>query len=321
MKNFWKELDRPFFVLAPMFDVTDAAFRALFAKHSKPPLYPLVLFTEFVSADGLCSIGREKLLPKLHYSNVERPIVAQLFSAHPEKIEKAAALCQDLGFDGVDINMGCPDRGIMRQGGCAALIDNPNLACEIIHAAKRGAPQIPISVKTRTGMKKDKILSWVAQLLSAGLDAITLHARTVSDLSAVPARWAEIGKLSELVRAEFPDTAVIGNGDVSTLGHGLSLAREYNVDGVMVGRGAFGAPWFFSCLQHERSIHEKLRILTEHILLFQKLCPEKNFAVIKKHFKAYISGFDGAGQLRLQMMQTQTPSSAIQILENYLSPE
>src|SRR3989344_1937901 len=178
MKSFWDKLPKPFFVLAPMANVTDVAFRQIIAKYSRPQ-GPAVFWTEFVSADGLCHPqGREKLLIDLFYSESERPIVAQLFTAHPEKMEEAAHLIQELGFDGLDINMGCPDRTVEKQAAGAALIKNPKLAREVIHAAQRGAVKLPISVKTRLGYYRDELDTWLPALLETDLAGATIHART-----------------------------------------------------------------------------------------------------------------------------------------------
>ncbi len=172
--GFWSKLKKPFFVLAPMADVSDAAFRRIITKYGKPD----VLWTEFVSADGLCSPGRKVLIRDLEFSRAEKPIVAQLFSSNPDKMREAAALCQKLGFDGIDINMGCPDRGIEKQGCGAAMIKDPKVAREIIRAAKEGAPKLPISVKTRIGYNKNEIATWVPELLKENIAALTIHCRT-----------------------------------------------------------------------------------------------------------------------------------------------
>ena len=199
-ENFWKQLKRPFFALAPMDDVTDYPFRTMLARHGKPD----VMWTEFVSADGLMHPdGLKALLPKLEYDGEqERPIVAQLFSASPEKIRQAAYLIADLGFDGVDINMGCPDRAVNKQGSGAALIKDPTLAKEILIAAKEGVAShhrpIPVSVKTRIGWNQDELETWLPELLSTNPAAITVHARTRKEMSLVPARWDRIACAVEI---------------------------------------------------------------------------------------------------------------------------
>ncbi len=309
--SFWHTLPRPFFVLAPMANITDAAFRRVIARVGKSH----VLWTEFVSADGLQSRGREKLLVDLMYHESERPIVAQIFGGKPEAIHKSAALCAELGFDGVDINMGCPDRAVEKQSAGAALIKNPSLALELIAAAKEGvtsAPpaggrQIPISVKTRTGYNAHKTEEWVSLLLSARPAAITIHARTRTEMSKIPARWEEVAKAVELVRqlANKQDTLIIGNGDVKTMEEGRARAMETGCDGIMIGRGAIGNPWVFA--QRVPDLHERLTVMREHVQLFRELLgAHKNFAEIRKHLTAYTKRLHNAAELRAQLMSAQS---------------
>src|SRR3990167_5571675 len=214
-KNFWQDLTRPIMALAPMANVTDAAFRFMIAKYGRPD----VMFTEFVSADGLCSDGKEKLLVDFWYGENERPIVAQIFGANPENIFKAGQLIKDLKFDGLDINMGCPDRAVLKQGAGGALIKNPKLAQELIQAAKEGMRGLPVSVKTRTGSTKDILEEWLPHLFEAKLSAIIIHARTVKELSLVPARWNQVALAVKLANSLPADERpfILGNGDVQTL--------------------------------------------------------------------------------------------------------
>ena len=187
MLGFWQKLNKPIFVLAPMADVTDAAFRRIIAKYGKPD----VMWTEFVSADGLAlapEAGRKKLLKHLEYSESERPIVAQFFTSTPENMKKAAKLALELGFDGVDINMGCPDRSVEKQGAGASLMKNVALARELVRAAKEGAGTLPVSVKTRTGYSKPDLENWLPEILKEDPAVVTVHARTRKEMSKVPAR-------------------------------------------------------------------------------------------------------------------------------------
>lgn len=334
MKNFWQKIDKPFFVLAPMYDVTDAAFRAMFVKYSKKPgrkNLPLVLFTEFVSCDGLVSeAGRPKLSRELYYTEKERPIVAQIFGAKPENVEKAARLIKDLGFDGIDINMGCPDKTIEKQGAGAALIKQPALAKEIILAAKRGAGSIPVSVKTRLGYNKVD-LSWLATILETKPAALTVHLRTRKEMSLATAHW-EI--FPEIVRmAKEAGVAIIGNGDVSEVADGLDRAKKTGVDGIMIGRGAFGRPWLFSGSKQEPTLARRLTMMQEQAKIFWKLYGptktnqkffnghQKNFAVMKKHFKAYVADFSGASRLRARLMEAKNPEEIKKILSKTKIPE
>ncbi|MBI4239959.1 tRNA-dihydrouridine synthase family protein, partial [Candidatus Uhrbacteria bacterium] len=296
-KGFWKQLKTPILALAPMANVTDAAFRHIIAKYGKPD----VMWTEFVSCDGLCSNGREKLLVDFMYDESQRPIVAQIFGATPEHFYKTALLIQELGFDGIDINMGCPDRAVEKQGAGAALIKNPELAQEIIRATIRGAADVPVSVKTRIGYTRNTLQEWLPYLLDAGISALTIHGRTRKEMSDVPAHWDAITASVELVRAfDSSDNRpiVLGNGDVASLAEARKKCEEYGVDGVMIGRGIFGNPWLFA--EYEPTPTEKMRVLAEHADLFEKLLMgSKHFDIMKKHVKAYISGFDGAKELRI----------------------
>jgi nifR3 family TIM-barrel protein len=325
MQNFWKKLKKPFFCLAPMADVTDAAFRSILAKYGKPD----VTWTEFVSADGLASEGREVLKNNLIYSNNERPIVVQLFSSHPDKMREASKYCASLGFDGIDINMGCPDRSVEKQGAGAALMKDMKKAGEIIQAVKDGIKDakrsIPVSVKTRIGYNKNQISEWIPFLLSQDIDALTVHARTRKELSLVPARWEHVKEVVEIRNKMGLKTKIIGNGDVKDIKEGKKLAKETGCDGVMIGRGVFGNPWIFSHNKKIATTKEKLKVLIEHTKLFEKLLGRhKNFAVMKKHYKAYVNGFpayagrDGAKELRVKLMETKSSKEVEIIVKDFL---
>ena len=350
-KNFWKKLTlrpirqslrvvsqsnpqaqgkkKPFFVLAPMADVTDMAFRQIVVSCGKPD----VLFTEFVSADGLCSEkGRPKLLPYLKFGENERPIVAQFFGANPRNFYKCARLAVGLGFDGIDINMGCPAGKIVKHDSGAGLIKNPELAKEIIQATKEGAAsagrRIPVSVKTRIGYNKIITEEWISHLIEAEPAAIIIHGRTQKEMSKVPAHWDEIGKAAVLCRkAGIP---IIGNGDVMTYQEGLNKAAEWKLDGIMVGRGIFSNPWFFdpSTDANAKTPAEKIALLKKHMELFTELWGSppsahsdgggKNFETMKKFFKIYISDFEGAKELRVRLMAAKNKEGIVDILQNQL---
>lgn len=319
MANFWQTLKRPFFVLAPMEDVTDAAFRSLIAAHSQPDV-PRVMYTEFTSADGLLladGAGQKKLRKKLQYGENERPIVAQLFTSKPEHMEAGARLCKDLGFDGFDINMGCPAKEVERQGCGSALIRTPDLARELIRAAKRGAGNMPVSVKTRLGYNEDELERWLPQLLEEDPAAVILHARTRKEMSDVPARWERVARAIDIRDSLGFTCAIVGNGDIKDLNDAKEKAETTKADGVMIGRGVFGNPWLFAGRDAEPSPREKMRALIEHIELFQQhLSGFQNEAVMKRHFKAYIGGWDGAKELRVRLMETNDLNSAKNILQN-----
>ncbi len=312
----------PIIVLAPMADVTDAAFRRIIAKCGKPD----VMWTEFVSADGLFMGGKDALMKNLIFTEAERPIVAQFFTARPEMMKKAAALAKKLGFDGVDINMGCPDRSIEKQGAGAALIKTPKLAREIIRAAKEGATGpdgsdiLPVSVKTRVGFNVNQLETWLPELLAEEPAMITIHARTRKEMSKVSARWEEVKRGVEIRNRLNSKTLIFGNGDVKNVNEAKQKAIETGCDGVMLGRAIFGNPWLFSERDPQKiSIKEKLQVLTEHTKLFEELLGDrKNFAVMKKHFKAYVHGWDGARELRAQLMETQNAKEVEETIWGYL---
>ena len=315
-KGFWDKLPKPFFALAPMADVTDPAFRRVIAKYGKPD----ILWTEFVSADGLALApeeGRKKLLKDLEYSESERPIVAQFFSSNAEHMKKAASLAHDLGFDGVDINMGCPDRSIEKQGAGAAHMKDHTLAQEVIYAAKEGAKGLPISIKTRLGYSTDDLEEWLPKILETKVAAVTIHARTRKEMSKVPARWVRI-KDAVAIRDELaPETFILGNGDAVSMDDARKKITETGADGVMLGRAIFGNPWLFSN-KDSIGVEDKLKVMVEHTKLFEELLGgTKNFAVMKKHYKAYVNGFDGASELRQKLMETKNATEVEEIIKNF----
>jgi nifR3 family TIM-barrel protein len=315
-RNFWNKLKKPIFANAPMANVTDAAFRRMFAECGKPDVF----WTEFVSVEALLSRGREKVLVDLWYGEAEHPIVAQVFGAKPEQFEQAAAIIRELGFDGIDINMGCPDRDVEKQGAGAALIKNPSLAKEIVQATKRGAKELPVSVKTRIGYAKNEIPEWLPVLLEEHLAALTVHLRTRNEMSDVAAHWNLASEIAALRNRHAPDTLILGNGDIASLDDARTKIAAGSLDGAMIGRGIFGNPWFFS--ERTPTIQEKLDRMVVHTELFEKLYHSndtesrlKNFDVMKKHFKAYISGFDDAKELRIKLMAAENASEVKKIVE------
>lgn len=318
------------FVLAPMADVTDAAFRRMIAKYSAHTRTdgtiggPDVMWTEFVAADGLMRAtpeGKAKLMADLIFAEEERPIVAQLFSSNPEYMEAAARLCRDLGFDGIDINMGCPDQSIEKQGCGAAMIKNPANARAIIQAAKRGAGDLPVSVKTRVGYNKEEIDTWIPELLKEDIAALTIHARTRKEMSKVPAQWEYVSRVVALRDKLAPDVLILGNGDVQNLDDARQKVVESGADGAMLGRAIFGNPWLFHPEKDLAtvSLEERLLVMVEHTKLFSELLPHKNFAVMKKHYKAYVNGFHGAAELRAQLMEQSTPEAIEAVVHHFLS--
>ncbi len=312
MKNFWERLPKPIFALAPMEDVTDAAFRRLIASYGKPH----VMFTEFTSADGLMladADGQKRLRKKLLFSDAERPIVAQLFSSIPKRMETAARLVAELGFDGVDINMGCPDRAVEKSGCGAALMKTPAKARELIRAAQESG--IPVSVKTRIGYDTDELDTWLPELLAESPAAVTIHARTRTEMSDVPARWDVIQRAVAIRDRARVHTLILGNGDVQNLTDARQKAAATGCDGVMLGRAIYGNPWLFADREDLPTPLERIQALNQHLRLFDELLTSTtSYAVMKKHFKAYISGWDGAKELRIKLMATGSVAEAEGIL-------
>lgn len=318
--GFWGKLEKPFFALAPMANVTDTVFRQIIIKHGRPD----VLWTEFVACDGLCSEGREALLRDLQFLPEERPIVAQIFGAEPKNFYETAKLVAELGFDGVDINMGCPDKNIVKTGSCSALIRTPELACEIIKATQEGVAasgrDIPVSVKTRLGFYKDEIDTWIPTLLLMNIPVLTIHGRTRKEMSKVPARWAQIKEVVEM--AKGTGTLIIGNGDVTSLDDARQKVEETGVDGVMLGRAIFGNPWLFNREGKIPTLEEKLLAMVEHTHLFEKTWSDtKSFELMKKHYKAYVNGFDGAKALRVKLMECHSADAIEKKVQAFLESE
>jgi nifR3 family TIM-barrel protein len=318
--GFWDELPEKSVIMAPMADVTDSAFRKIIAKYSRTGQEgggPDAFYTEFVAADGLASDkGRPKLMHNFIYSEAERPIMAQIFSCNPKNMEDAARLCVDLGFDGIDLNMGCPERNICKQGAGSAMIKTPEKAKAVIAAAKRGAQgKIPVSVKTRVGWTQNEIETWIPAILESDVAAIILHGRTRKVMSKVPANWDWIARAAEIVRESGKPTKFIGNGDIMSLSQAYEYIDKYKVDGALVARGIFGNPWFFDKNKKTVTVKEKLDVMLEHTRIFiEELGEHKNFAVMKKHYKAYVNGFDGAKDLRVKLMD----SNSYEEIETYV---
>ncbi len=329
---FWNKLKKPFSAMAPMSDVTDSAFRELVAKCGRPDVF----FTEFVSADGLyhtrevqgnssrrevspCTFANP-LMRILSFTEEEHPIVAQIFSSKPEMISYATKVIAELGFDGVDINMGCPDKAIEKQGAGAALMKNPSLAVELIRAAKE-ASDLPVSVKTRVGYHKESLEEWLSILLKENPAAITLHLRTRKELSLAKANW-ELMKKAVAIRDKInPNVLLIGNGDVQDLEDANNKAAETGCDGIMFGRAVFGNPWLFERSENNpersrgsHSLDEKLEALTELAHNFEKISPPKSFSILKKHIKAFVTGFSGATDLRAKLMKAESAEDLERIL-------
>ncbi|OGG49257.1 hypothetical protein A3G63_03090 [Candidatus Kaiserbacteria bacterium RIFCSPLOWO2_12_FULL_52_8] len=327
MESFWKHVPKPFFAMAPMADVTDAAFRAVVGRRGRPDVF----WTEFVSADGLFHTREIQHIPDtlnplirdLAFTPDQHPIVAQIFSSKPEMITYATKLVAELGFDGVDLNMGCPDRSVEKQGAGSALIKKPEQAIEIIRAAK-SASAMPVSVKTRIGYNQEILEDWLAILLKESPAAITIHLRTRKEMSLVPANWDLMKRAVEIRNCINPDVLLIGNGDVEDLDQGKLLAADTGCDGVMIGRGMFGNPWVFEGLHDTKwgftkpphTLEEKLDALIELAYGFENITPSKNFSILKKHIKAFVTGFDSAAELRAKLMAANSAADLDNIVNN-----
>lgn len=314
MNNFWKEFKTPVFSLAPMEDVTDTVFREIVMGMAAPGKLHVV-FTEFTSVEGMNHpVGRTRVSERLIVNYSERELlqklniklVAQIWGRNPEIYYKIAKyISENYQFDGIDINMGCPVKKVFKIGACSALIGEPDLAKEIVLATKE-ATDLPVSVKTRTGIKEHQTEEWISSLLSVEPAAIILHGRTQRMQSDGEANWDEIKKAVQLKNQINPGIPFHGNGDVLSYEKGLQRITETGVDGVMIGRGIFFNPWFFMPEKKEISEGERIGKLLEHTKLFEQTwSPDKNFNILKRFYKIYITGFPGAAKMRADLMNVK----------------
>lgn len=313
-KGFWDRLEKPILALAPMADVTDAAFRLLITRHGKPDVF----FTEFVAVDGLCSAGRKKLVKDLQYHESERPVVAQFFGEKPEHFKECAELAVELGFDGIDINMGCPVKLVCKTGSGAYLINEPELAKEIVQATIEGAGELPVSVKTRIGYSTIAIEEWTEHLLSVNPAAIIFHLRTRKEMSKVAAHWEVMHLPVEMAKGS--GVLILGNGDVRSRQHAEELAAETGIDGVMLGRAVYGNPWLFNRERNPEDItlNEKFEAMIEHAHLFvETFHGERNFIGMRKHLMAYAAGFPGAKEFRMSLENINCPEDVEVAIDNF----
>lgn len=323
--NFWKEFKKPFFALAPMEDVTDTVFREIVLRISNPA-YLNILYTEFVSVEGLThQVGRERVIHRLLISDQEKKLlnknnvklVAQIWGKTPEKYYQVAKdISENMEFDGIDINMGCPVKKIVKQGSCSALIDQPELAKEIIYATKE-ATNLPVSVKTRTGIKKHDTERWMEDVFSTKPDAVILHGRTQKMMSDYPADWNEIKKAVDMRNGIAPEIPFMGNGDVVSIKDGLEKINFSGADGAMTGRGIFSDPWFFNPDIEEPTPEERLQILWLHAKRFSEIWGEKrSFLIIRRFFKIYTNSFRNASEIRAKLMETMNIDDVKNVLNS-----
>lgn len=313
MQNFWQDLPKPFFILAPMEAVTDIVFRHVVASAARPDVF----FTEFVNASSYCSEkGIHSTRGRLTFTPDEQPMVAQIWGKKPDEFAKMSVGLADLGFAGIDINMGCPDKNVVRGGSGSALIKTPALAAELIAAAKTGG--LPVSVKTRIGYHKtDEWHDWLTHILKQDVVNLTVHLRTRKEMSKVPAHFELIDDIVKLRDEIAPQTLLTINGDVRDRQHGEELAHKHKVDGIMIGRGVFTNPYCFEKQKTNHSREELIGLLNMQLDLHDKYSielEERKYDPLKRFFKIYIRDFAGASELRDKLMHTKTTDEAREAL-------
>lgn len=313
MTNFWDELPRPFFILAPMEAVTDVVFRHVVSAAARPDIF----FTEFTNASSYCSEqGIHSTRGRLAFTEDEHPMVAQIWGNKPEEFAHMARGLADIGYKGIDINMGCPDKSVVKGGSGSALICNPELAAQLIASAKEGG--LPVSVKTRLGYSStDEWRAWLTHVLQQDVVNLTIHLRTRKEMSKVDAHYDMIPEIKALRDEIAPQTLLTINGDVRDREHGEALVAQYGVDGVMIGRGIFSNPFAFEQTKHLHSREELLGLLHLQLDLHDKYTAElgpRKFEPLKRFFKIYVREFDGASELREKLMHTKTTNEVREIL-------
>jgi tRNA-dihydrouridine synthase len=311
--NFWQDLPRPFFILAPMEAVTDVVFRHVIAHAAKPDIF----FTEFTNAASFCSpAGIHSTRGRLAFTPDEQPMVAQIWGRQPENFAEMAHGLKEMGFAGIDINMGCPDKAVIKSGGGSGLIRTPELAAKLITAAKSAG--LPVSVKTRLGYSStDEWCEWLTHILNQDIANLTIHLRTRKEMSKVPAHFELIPEIKLLRDKIAPQTLLTINGDIRDRQHGRELVESYGIDGVMIGRGIFHNPFGFENEKREHAKEELLALLNLHLDLFDRYSQEldpRRFEPLKRFFKIYIRDFPGASELREKLMHTKSTPEVRELL-------
>lgn len=311
MIMIWQELEKPFLILAPMEGVTDVVFRQVVAHAGRPDLF----FTEFTNVSSYASEkGRANALERLQIAPTDPPIIAQIWGKEPEHFAMTAGALEGLGFSGVDLNFGCPDKNVNRAGGGAAMIKTPELAVECYRNATRST-NLPVSVKTRLGWSQvEEYKTWLPVVLSEHPAALTVHLRTKKEMSKVPAHFELILEIVKL-RAEIsPETRLIINGDIKDRQMALELYAEHpEVDGFMIGRGVFQNPYCFT--DHLATREELVELLKLHLTLYQKY-EMKSYEPLKHFFKIYINNFAGASEIRARLMETHSIEEAWAVIRD-----
>lgn len=313
--NFWRDLPRPFFILAPMEDVTDVVFRHVVSEAARPDVF----FTEFTNSESYCHPeGRQSVRGRLTFTEDEQPMVAHIWGDKPEYFRQMSIGMAEQGFKGLDINMGCPVANVAGNGKGSGLIRRPEVAAELIQAAKAGG--LPVSVKTRLGYTYiDEWFEWLKHILEQDIANLSIHLRTRKEMSKVDAHWELIPKIKKLRDEVAPDTLLTINGDIPDRQTGLELVEKYGVDGVMIGRGIFKNPFAFEKQPKEHSSKELLDILRLHLDLFDKYSKieARSFKPLRRFFKIYVRGFRGASELRSQMMETESTDEVRALLDDF----
>lgn len=309
----WDELPKHFTALAPMEGVTDSVFRAVIAKAGRPNLF----FTEFTNVSSFASEkGRHDALDRLTVIDSDQPIIAQIWGKNPEHFAMLAAELEKLGFSGLDLNMGCPDRHVNKAGGGAAMIRTPELASECIEHARKNT-NLPVSVKTRLGFTYvDEYKTWLPFLLNHHLAALTVHLRTRKEMSKVDAHYELIPEIIKLRDEISPETKLIINGDIRDKKHAEELAEKYpEIDGFMIGRGVFSNPFCFT--DHTPTNDELIKLFLYHLDLYDERAKKTHypFEPLKHFYKVYINSFDGAADLRAKLMECKTTNELREILK------
>lgn len=324
MKNIWNTLPKPFFVQAPMENVTDSVFRQIIGMVGKPDVY----FTEFTNADAIIRGSEGYVKRCLQFTKSEQPLIVQIWGNNPGNYKEAAKLLSEQGFAGIDINMGCPIKDVIKRGECSALINNPELAKSLYLAAVEGSNGLPVSIKTRIGFSKIQTEEWIGFLLELKPAAIIVHARTTKEMSKVYAHWEEFGKIVKLRDKISPETKIVGNGDIISRQMGEEIVKMYGVDGIMIGRGILHNPWVFNPqIKIENiTIPERLDILKRHIKLFDEtwnkksingtIHSAKNFEIMKKFYKAYLNNYDDASNMRVTLMQFHNAKDTLKEIDS-----
>jgi tRNA-dihydrouridine synthase len=305
MNIFWQDLPRPFFILAPMEAVTDVVFRHVIATAARPDIF----FTEFTNASSYASEkGIHSTRGRLTFTSDEQPMVAQIWGNKPDQFAYMARGLAEMGYSGIDINMGCPDKSVVKGGAGSGLIRTPELAAQLIASAKESG--LPVSVKTRLGYSNvDEWRDWLTHILKQDVVNLTIHLRTRKEMSKVDAHFELIPEIKKLRDEVAPRTLLTINGDVRDRQHGEELVEKYGVDGVMIGRGIFTNPFAFETEKQDHSREELLSLLNLHLDLFDKYSTElepRRYEPLKRFFKIYIRDFPGASELREQLMHTKS---------------